>query len=201
MKGWSIKKLDVAGLTYRHSRNGTPTSNELSLDELSLGQDEGTVGCVLPSTLVQSFSQWRSSMPKWITFIKPLPQDGEKAITLHLDSHLALDIVLEHLPKRPPAGCDGIKVPATGSVRHCAITTGKTLLEFRIRLYGATTQQPYEFVCAICQKREGKRRGIPGLIDFKTDSDIIEPKDGYIRVEFGFCCYPKDHGLGDTEYL
>ena len=176
--------------------SSTPTPNELSL-----GQEERTVRCVLPSTSAQHFSQWRSSMPKWITFIKPRPQDGEKVITLRRDNHLALDIILEHLPKRPPAGCNGIKVPATGSVRNCANTTGKTLLEFHIRLYGATTQKLYELVCASCQKREGKRRGTPGLIDFKTDSDMVEPKDGKIRVEFVFCCYPKDHRLGDTEYL
>ena len=170
-----------------------PTANALGL-----GQDKGTVRCVLPFTSVHPFSQWRSSMPKWITFIKPRPQNGEKVITLRRDNHLALDIMLEHLPKRP---CNGIKVPATGSVRNFANTTGKTLLEFRIRLYGATSQQLYELVCANCQKREGKRRGTPGLIDFKTDSDMIEPKDGKIRVEFVFCCYPKDHKLGDTEYL
>ena len=174
----------------------TPTPNEPSL-----GQDEGTVRCVLPFTSVWPFSQWRSSMPKWITFIKPRPQDGGKVITLRRDNHLALDIILEHLPRRPSAGCNGVKVPATGSVRNFANTTGKTLLEFRIRLYGATTQRLYELACASCQKREGKRRGTPGLIDFKTANDMIEPKDGKIRVEFVFCCYPKDHGLGDTEYL
>ena len=140
-------------------------------------------------------------MPDWIAFIKPRPQAGESVITLRRDNHLALDIKLEHLPRGLPAGCNGIKVPATGSVKNCADTTGKNLLEFRIRLYGATTKQLYEHVCASCQRREGKRRGIPGLIDFKTDSDLIEPKDGSIRVEFVFCCYPKDHRLGDTEYL
>ena len=185
-----------APLTNSGSLGPSTTPNALSM-----GQDNENVGCVLPSTSVQPFSQWRSSTPKWITLIKPRPQDGEKVITLRRDNHLALDIILEHLPKRLPAGCNGIKVPATGSVRNCADTTGKTLLEFRIRLYGATTQQLYELVCENCQKREGKRRGTPGLIDFKTESDMIEPKDGNIRVEFVFCCYPKDHRLGDTEYL
>ena len=96
---------------------------------------------------------------------------------------------------------NGIKIPATASVKNFADTTGKALLEFRIRLYGATTKKLYEFVCENCRKREGKTRGTPSLIDFKAEHNMIEAKDGKIRVEFSFCCYPKCHKLGDTEYL
>jgi len=95
----------------------------------------------------------------------------------------------------------GIRIPATGSVKNYAVTTGKSLLEFHINLYGATTKRRYETVCASCEKREGKKRGIPSLIDFRTESDMITPKDGKIRLDFVFCCYPKDHGLGDDGYL
>jgi len=28
---------------------------------------------------------------------------------------------------------------------------------------------------------------------FRAERDIIEPKGGKIRIEFTFCCYPKDH--------
>ena len=140
-------------------------------------------------------------MPNWISLIKPLPPAGESVITLRRDNHFALEIILEHLTREPPEGCDGIKVPATASVKNCANTTDKTLLEFSVRLYGATTNQRYEVVCESCQKREGKRRGIPSLIDFIAEYDVIEPKDGKIRVEFMFCCYPKCHKLGDMEYM
>jgi hypothetical protein len=173
----------------------------LAQNELNMGQVKENSGCVLPSTFVRSSSQWCSSMPDWITFIKPPPRAGENVITLRREYHLALDIILEHLPGELPAGCNGIKVPATASVRTFADTTDKTLLEFRIHLYGASTKQRYESVCASCQRREGKRKGIPSLIDYKTDSDVIEPKDGKIRVAFVFCCCPRDHRLGDTEYL
>jgi hypothetical protein len=128
--------------------------------------------------------------------VKPLPQ-AEEVITIRRDAYLALEINLNNLP----TACNGIKVPATASVKNFANTTNKTLLEFRIRLYGATTKNYYDAVCEKCQKREGKRKGTPGLIDFKTESDMIEPKNGKIRVEFGFRCYPKDHLLGDTKYL
>ena len=36
-------------------------------------------------------------------------------------------------------------------------------------------------MCKLSEAR-GEAEGIPGLIDFKTDSDMIEPKDGKIRV-------------------
>jgi hypothetical protein len=122
-------------------------------------------------------------------------------VTVRRDGHLTLEIILERLPKKPTTPYNGIKVPATASVRNCADTTGKALLELRIRLYGATTKRRYDAVCAACGKREGKRRGTPGLIDFKTENDMIEQQNGRIRVEFVFCCYPKDHQLGDNEYV
>jgi hypothetical protein len=140
-------------------------------------------------------------LPNWIAMIKPLPRAREDVIIYRRDYHLALEIILAHLPMESIEECSGIKVPATPSVKNDADTTGKTLLEFRIRLYGATTKEFYEFVCEDCQKREGKRRGTPSLIDFKAEYDMIEPKDGKIRVEFRFCCYPKCHKRGDTEFL
>jgi hypothetical protein len=141
-------------------------------------------------------------MPNWVALIKPLlVQAGENVITLRRDCHFALEVIPAHLPMGSPEGCNGIKIPATASVKNFSDTTGKTLLEFRIRLYGATTKVLYESVCENCQKREGKRRGIPSLIDFKAEYDIIEEKDGKLRVEFSICCYPRCHKLGDTEYL
>ena len=140
-------------------------------------------------------------MPNWIVLVKPLPLAGESVITLRRDNHFALEIILDHLPREPSEGCDGIKVPATASVKNFANTTDKTLLEFCVRLYGATTKQLYEVVCKTCQKREGKRKGTPSLIDYIAEYDLIEPKDGKIRVEFRFCCYPRCHNRGDTEYM
>ena len=140
-------------------------------------------------------------MPEWITLLKPLPPLGESVITLRREKHVALAINFEQLPIPPAPGCNGIKIPATGSVRNYADMTGKILLEFRIRLYGATTGRYYDTVCARCERRQGKKKGVPGLIDFHAEREIIEPKGGKIPVEFTFCCYPKDHQLGDTEYL
>ena len=126
---------------------------------------------------------------------------GSSIIRLRRETHVALAIDFEQLPIQPTPACDGIKIPLTGSVKNGADTTGKTLLEFRIRLYGATTKRYYDTICARCERRQGKRRGVPGLIDFHAEREIIEPKGGKVHVEFTFCCYPKDHQLGDTEYL
>ena len=140
-------------------------------------------------------------MHGWIALTKPLPQEGDRVITLRRETHLTLDLNFEQILMQLPEACSGIKIPATGSVKNYADTTGKILLEFRINLYGATTKRRYENVCANCEKREGKKKGILSLIDFKTESDMIAPKDGKIRIDFVFCCYPKDHRLGDSEYL
>ena len=140
-------------------------------------------------------------MPDWISYIKPQPQPGGNVIKLYRETHIALDIIIEHLPWQPPVACSGIKIPPTGSVRNNADATGKTLLEFGIRLYGATTKQRYETVCTSCEKREAKKRGGPSLVDFHAQHDIIELKDGRVHVEFSLCCYSKHHQAGDRGYL
>jgi len=141
-------------------------------------------------------------MPDWIVLIKPLPLAGETVIRLRRETLVVLDIIFELLPNQPPLGCSGIKIPATRSVEDYGDLTGKTLLGFCIRLYGATTSQLYEAVCATCEKREGiLRKGPASLIDFHAQHDIIELSDGKIRVEFKFSCYPKCHQAGDNGYL
>jgi len=140
-------------------------------------------------------------VPDWITLIKPLPREGENIILLRRDTLIAFDINLEKLPMPLFAVHTGIKIPSTGSVKNYADTTGATLLDFRIRLYGATTKRHYETVCESCEKREGKKKGTPSLVDFHAEREVIELKDGKIRVQFRFCCYPKCHNLGDTGYL
>jgi hypothetical protein len=140
-------------------------------------------------------------MPDWIALIRPLPQAKQNIITLRRETSVVFEITFEHLPSQPPAECSGIKIPATGSVKNYADTTGKSLLECCIRLYGATTKRSYETVCTSCEKREGKKKGTPSLIDFKAESEIIELKHGKLCIEFVFGCYPKDHRLGDSGYL
>jgi hypothetical protein len=132
-------------------------------------------------------------MPDWIALIKPTPPVGENVIKLRRETHVAFDIILDKLPNQPPGGCSGIKVPATASVRNYANAVGKPPLEFRIHVYGATSKRRYENVCASCEKREGKKKGTPSFIDFCAMNEIIEQKEGRVRVEFVFCCYPKCH--------
>ena len=163
-----------------------------------MGQGLGNVRCFYSPLLHNTFSEWYSSVSDWITFLKPLPKEGENVITLRRETHVALNIHFDRLPREPPIGCRGIKIPATGGVRNYSEPTGETLLEFRIHVYGATGQL-YNTACANCERREGKRKGTPSLIDFHASQDTIAAKDGKIRVDFSFCCYPKcrqeDHYL------
>ena len=140
-------------------------------------------------------------MPDWISYIKPQPQPEGNVIQLLRETRIALDIIIEHLPWQPPVACSGIKIPSTGSVRNYADATGQTLLEFCIRVNGATTKQRYETVCTNCEKREGKKKGTPSLVDFHAQQDIIKLKEGRAHVEFSFCCYPKCRQAGDHGYL
>ena len=140
-------------------------------------------------------------MPDWIVFIKPHPLRGEQVITFRRETHVALDIIFERLPSQLPPECSGIMIPSTRSVKNSVDKQGKTLLELRIQVYGATTRKRYDTICENCEKREKKTNKTPSLIDFHAQSDVIEPKDGKIRVDFSFCCYPKCHKLGDTEYV
>ena len=181
----------------------SPTNNQArppilapAPDELNLGQNEGSLRCVPCSTFVQSLSQQRSSMPDWLALVKPSMM---KVITLRRDTHFALDILLERLPRQPPGGYSGIKIPATASVRNFAETSGRPRLEFRISVTGVASNRRYETVCTNCEKREGKKRGTPSFIDFFAANEFIEQKDGKARVEFVFCCYPKCHQ--DSGYL
>ena len=179
------------------SPQSTPNVNE----PRNLDHDNGDIKYVLFAALVSTSSNSWSSLPDWIVLIKPLPQAGENLINVRRETHVALEIIPKFLPTPLPAGFGGIKIPATGSVANYADTTAKGLLEFRIHLYGATSKQRYETVCPSCEKREGKKKGTPSLIDFHAEREIIEPKGGKVRIDFTFCCYPKDHRLGDTGYL
>ena len=140
-------------------------------------------------------------MVEWVTLVKPRPHEKETVIALRRETHVALDLTIGRLAWKSPEVLSGIKIPATGSVKNYADTAGKNLLALRIRLYGATTKRLYEKVCANCQKREGMKKGVPSLVDFYAEQDIIEPKGGKIRLEFSFCCYPKCHQSGDNGYL
>jgi len=74
----------------------------------------------------------------------------ENVITSRREARIALDIILDRLPRQPPGGCRGIKIPATASVKNYANKIGKTPLEFRIHVNGATSKRRLEAVCTNC---------------------------------------------------
>ena len=140
-------------------------------------------------------------MLNWITLIEPRPREGENIVSLRLGRRIALDVDFQKGPIPPLPACSGIKIPTTKSVENYADTTGETLLKLCIHVYGATTQRRYETVCTSCEKRVGKQNGIPSLVDSHSSRETVRLKNGKVRVQFGLCCSPKCHKLGDTEYL
>ena len=137
-------------------------------------------------------------MSDWLALVKPSPMAGENIITMRRETHVALDILLDRLPRQPPGGYHRISIPHTASVRDYTLG-GEPHLEFRIYVSGAISNRRYETVCASCEKREGTKNRTPSLIDFVAEDNIIGQKDGKARVEFVFCCYPKCHQ--DSGYL
>ena len=107
----------------------------------------------------------RSSMPDWITLVKPSPMAGESVIAMRRETHVIFDITLERLPRQPAGGCSGIKIPPTPSVRNIVDTTGKAFLEFRIHVSGATSKRRRETVYASCEMREVGKKGTAHFID------------------------------------
>jgi hypothetical protein len=140
-------------------------------------------------------------MPNWIALLRPLPRDGENVIILRRETHVVLDISLDQIPTPSPLVCSGVKLPSTASVKNFGDATGETLLLLHIHVYGATTKRRYETPCENCARRDGRRKGTPAMVDFHAEYNIIDRKDGKIRVDFNFCCYPKCHKLGDKEFL
>src|SRR5258708_24194907 len=101
------RNIDLSVLSPPATSVPAPNTDEV----FNPGQNHRVSGCVLRSTLIQPFTQRRSSMPSWISLIKPLPPAGENVITLRRDNHLALEIILAHLPRESSEEWDGIKVP------------------------------------------------------------------------------------------
>jgi hypothetical protein len=176
-----------------------PLVNPRPIPAADGNHNQGNHGCVLRATSFQSVSQLMSSILNWITLIEPRPREG--VITLRLERRIALDINFEKLPRRLLSAYSGIKIPSTRSVQNHADTTGGTLLQFCVHVYGATTKRRYNTVCTRCEKRVGKQKEILSLVDFHASCETVRLENGKVRVQFSLCCSPKCHDLGDIECL
>ena len=100
------------------------------------------------------------------------------------------------IPSPTPITYNAVQVPRTPSVR-CIVDPGSStfnqnLLRIDIRVLGAKTRTEIKALCSRCQKREGNRT-TPSLINFHSKRDILDARNGKVRIDFTFSCYPRDH--------
>ena len=96
----------------------------------------------------------------------------------------------------------GLVVPSTANVKAQEDYYEGDLVYLSVRVFGADTKSEYKSVCSICSRREGKKRGMPSLIDFYAASNVTEVSDdGPVQVKFKFCCYPKHQSPNESTYL
>src|SRR5258706_4325835 len=124
----------------------------------------------------------------------------EKPIEHRRDVQLKLEISV--LVERPgvdsPEYC--MRVPRTKSVKKSGSRGGRTILDLRLEVLGATTSKALMSACHACFVRESSPpAGVP-MVDFVAKEDLINLKQGKASIAFRFLCLPGHHGTMDKEY-
>lgn len=97
---------------------------------------------------------------------------------------------------------NGLVIPSTAGVRAEEYAGERGILHLSLRVFGADTNNEYNAVCIACSTREGKKKGMPSLVDFHAVSDVIRASDdGLVRVKFKFSCYPKHQNMKERAFL
>ena len=93
-------------------------------------------------------------------------------------------------------------VQSTASVKTVEDYGEDDVLHLSVQVFGADTQSEYKSICNACSKRQGKKKGVPSLVDFYAASNVIKaPDDGLVQVRFGICCYPNHQSPNESAYL
>ncbi|SRR5258706_3302435 len=144
-----------------------------------------------------------TSLPGWFSRVQPEPKD--QVVTVRRECLVILEINLRGLPALPGqevTAWKGLVIPSTAGVRAEDYADERGVLHLSLRVFGADTNNEYDAVCVACNKREGKRKGVPSLVDFHAVSDIIGASDdGLVRVKFKFSCYPKHQNMKESAFL
>ena len=143
------------------------------------------------------------SLPGWLSCVQPQPEG--QGVTVRRECKVTFEINLRGLPALPGRQLvtwQGLVIPSTAGVRTEDYGGERDFLHLSVRVFGADTKTEYNTVCKTCNKREGKKKGIPSLVDFHAVSDVIKaPEDGLVRVKFQFSCYPKHQNPNESAYL
>ena len=144
-----------------------------------------------------------TSLPGWLSRVQP--RNEGQIITVRRECKVILDINMRGLPDPPsqqPVTWRGLVVPSTAGVRTDNYRGEQDVLHLSVRVFGADTRREYNSVCKACNKREGKKKGTPSLVDFHAVSDVIKAsEDGLVRVKFQFSCYPKHQNENESAFL
>ena len=156
-----------------------------------------TLSCVNTRTEVYT------SLPCWLSRVQPKPNG--QVVMVRQDSKVTIEINLRGLPVPPGqqfTTWKGLVIPSTAGVKTDDYTGERDLLHVSVRVFGADTKAECDAVCKKCNKREGKKKGRPSLVDFHASSDVIRAsEDGLVRVKFQFSCYPTHQHPNESAYL
>ena len=144
-----------------------------------------------------------TSLPSWFSHVQP-PPIGH-VVSVRRECLITLEINLKgllDLPGQDVMTWNGLVIPSTAGVRAEDYAGDRGVLHLSLRVFGADTNKECNAVCIACSKREGKKKGMPSLVDFQAASDIIKASDdGLVRVKFRFSCYPKHQNPNESAYL
>lgn len=93
-----------------------------------------------------------------------------------------------------------IRVPRTKSVKRSGSRRGRTVLDLRLEVLGATTGKALMSACHTCSIRESPSSASLSMVDFVAKEDLINLKQGKAQIAFRFLCLPGHHGTMDKEY-
>ena len=124
----------------------------------------------------------------------------ERPIEHRRDVQLKLEISVSAETSGPNSLEYCIRVPKTKSVKKSGSRCGRTVLDLRLEVLGATSGKALMSACRECSIRESSVTACLPMLDFTAKEDLINVKRGKANIAFRFHCLPGHHGTMDQEY-
>ena len=125
----------------------------------------------------------------------------ERPIEHRRDVQLKLEISVSAETSGPNSLEYCIRVPKTKSVKKSGSRCGRTVLDLRLEVLGATSGKALMSACRECSIRESSVTACLPMLDFTAKEDLINVKRGKANIAFRFHCLPGHHGTMDKEYM
>jgi len=124
----------------------------------------------------------------------------ERTIEHRRDIQLKLEVSVSAEPFGVGSTEYCIGIPKTKSVKGFGSRRGRTVLDLRLEVVGATTGKALMSACRSCSIRESSPSTNLPMVDFVAKEDLINVKRGKAYIAFRFRCLPGHHGTMDEEY-